>query len=160
MLGGDVRAGSQKNETYKLKTFSVLASPTIAYFLLKNLAIGLNINYGYQNSNKSEIVMEDVAVGAFLRYYLRFKRHGFFAEGIGQYGESRITYKYPDPLHFHANSESSFGQFSFGGGYCYFLNKNVSIEALYQYNKRNINEKTFPVKGNVQTIMVGLQFYF
>lgn len=161
MVGGNVSGGIHKEITNNYKILSATFSPRIAYFLLKNWAIGININYAYQNFNKSEIITDDVAIGALTRYYIRYKKHGIFPEVGCQYGKSKATYKhqgmYPN---YYQDTESSFEQFSYGGGYCYFVNKNVSIEFLYLYLKRTYGKSAFPLNDQLQTVTLGLQFYF
>ena len=95
------------NSSEKIRTFNL--SPRVGYFIAKNLAAGLDINYSFMSmgtgSNKETITLW--GIGPFIRYYLPLKKIAPFAEVEGSFGSAGDNYS-------GGNEKSSISSF-FGG---------------------------------------------
>ena len=80
------------NSSEKIRTFNL--SPRVGYFIVKNLAAGLDINYSFMSmgtgTNKETISL--LGIGPFLRYYLPLKKVAPFAEVEGSFGSAVNKY--------------------------------------------------------------------
>jgi hypothetical protein len=131
LIGGDFN--SEYSKTNNLKLFQISTSPDIGYFIVDNLAIGLNIPiiyYDYVGSlNESSI-----GLGPFIKYYLNdglffsFKLAGNI---ITEHDGSNTTY----------GISSKSLSISPGIGYAYFILQKASIELGLYYEHLNTNIK-------------------
>lgn len=149
----------------------VQANPSIGYFITNNIAIGLGIEYQYDNIEYDNYIYtksigHDFAVGPFLRYYTGF---GLFAETAFGYGSSVINLQ-GEPI---ATPTGYYGGpiklnykiigYSAGIGYSIRLNSNLRIEPLIKYlrikyDEDSENDKDYKRKGLL--VNIGFAYYF
>jgi len=114
---------------------SIELTPSAAWFIKDNTAIGPYVNFGY-SAVKNTYNQTTYGIGLFGRYYvnkpdLNPLKHGrFFA--TANVGLGGTNYKDKTPL---AQNYSTNGlDIGFGPGYAYFITPNVSFETLLRYN--------------------------
>ncbi len=120
-IGGTFQNGSN--------SFALSLTPSAAYFVKNNLALGGMIDLGLQSENSSTSF--SYGIGPWARYYfegpkkMRFSPHAsFFLDGfVGFQGIS----------HQHGGSTNGIG-IKVGPGLSYFLTSNISLDAAINYN--------------------------
>lgn len=128
----------------KFKQTNLLIAPSVGYFLMDKLALGIrpSLIYGSNNIGNSEKVF---SVGPFIRYYL-LKTEGLFnllTEGGYYYG----TYQ---------SSGIKQNVFSFAAGPVLYFNSSVGLEFLIGYSTTKIAH--FDGVNNALQFGIGLQF--
>jgi len=110
LLGG---SGSFNRNKYSSQ---LQLNPKVGYFIVKNLAVGLDLSYFRLQSVFKDKAYEMIGVGTFLRYYFLGNERGkFFTEA--SYSVSKYI------------SENTWtNYYNAGLGYSYFINKNVALE--------------------------------
>lgn len=97
-----VESDGDQNFTFNLK-------PRVGYFLMDNLAMGIDFDFHYfrsENGGSGDIYeMLGFAGGPFLRYYYPIKNNFLFGEVYGNYGKQTIKFDYAENL-FLNDSES------------------------------------------------------
>lgn len=132
--------------TSKSSVFYISLTPGIYYFIIDNLALGINttISYNGATNNKSFTL----GVGPKVKYYFN---NGLFLN-------AELGYSY---LHGISNTSNNAKYFSCkpGIGYAIFLNQKVSLEPGFFYEiNNNKNESSFaPVTYKTNTIMLELK---
>jgi hypothetical protein len=134
LLGGDFNSEYSKNNN--LKQFQISTSPDIGYFIVDNLAIGLNIPIIYYDivgsSNESSI-----GLGPFMKYYMN---NGLFFSF--KLAGNIITEHYGSNTTYGISSKSL--SMSPGIGYAYFIFQKTSIElGLYYEHLNTISKDTY-----------------
>lgn len=132
----------------------------IGYFPLNHLAFGLRNELVFSNSKTSseltsgtiwDINDKDFLIGPFVRYYID---PGFFFEGYSGLGLTRNVIN-------GAGFKIKNYALSAGLGYCFFLNKNVSIEPIVKYNY--MHNKVLETNEDISTLnlsfSIGFQIY-
>jgi hypothetical protein len=111
-------------------------NPGFGYFIIDNLAIGLNATVGYSKLNSYKSY--SLGAGPFVKYYFN---NGIFAK-------AEFSYTY---LHGLGSNETKIKDYSIipGVGYAFFLNQKVSLEPCisYQYAHDNANETIAKMNG-------------
>lgn len=104
-------------------------SPSAAYFVIDNLAVGANLSLTIADGYTG------FGIGPFVRYYL----------DMGVFGQAGLQYVNQDAL-------GSYTRFSVGAGYAFFLNDAVSIEpvALVGFGDGGV---TFGIQAGVQAYL-------
>ncbi len=79
-------------ESEKARTFNL--SPRVGYFIVDNLAAGLDINFALMSfgsgDNKESVTV--LGIGPFLKYYMPLKKISPFIEAGGSFGSARDKY--------------------------------------------------------------------
>ncbi|WP_161555234.1 outer membrane beta-barrel protein [Dokdonia sinensis] len=139
------------------KTFEVRASPRAGYFVIDNLAVGLDL---FVQSSKTtfegadtEVKKNGFSVGPFGRYYFG---NGFFAEGTVGIGSSTTSSAFlPEDI------KSSIFGWRVGGGYALFLGEHIALEPTIFYSRESQKAKDAPdnaPKNIVSSIFLGVGF--
>ena len=152
--------GSSKGTSNKDWSLGVNASPKFGYFVIDNLALGLNVclwaNHTNVNNDYS-INSSLLGVGPFVRYYLACEKiKPFFEIGgyYGQYGSKYSKSSFSNRLGGIINLDCSAGlAFPIGDK----VNFDLQLNYDYYYNKQIINN---PVKVRTNTSTVGLKLGF
>ncbi len=159
---GDV---AKENPTYT--QFSI--APSIGYFLIDNLALGIGLDYTFnqvrnqgQNTNKDS----DLLFGPFGRYYVPLSDDmSFFLEanfGFGNSSDNQDVGGVPQ------NISTNIFAIGVGPGFTIFSSEAVGIETLVKYNYARsdfdtniggVRAKTM-TKTNQFDFSVGFRFYF
>ena len=149
----------------------IQAIPSIGYFITDRIAIGLGIEYQYDNIKYNnylytKTIGHDFAIGPFLRYYTGF---GLFAEAEFGYGSSLINLigdPIPTPTGYSGGPiklNYKIVGFSAGIGYSVRLNSNLRIEPVIKYinikyDEDSENDKDYKRKGLL--LNIGFAYYF
>lgn len=120
-----------------IKVIDISVNPGFGYFIIDNLAIGLNINIGYSKYNDNKYYT--LGAGPFVKYYFN----------SGLFLKTELNYSY---LHgIGSNNTQKIKDYSIipGVGYAFFINQKVSIEPClsYQYAHDNYNESIAKLNG-------------
>lgn len=128
MVGGTASFSSYKSSseiTAQYQQNTLQLSPTVGYFLIDNLAIGLRPSITYQRlSNDNPLT--DISIGPFIRHYFLQpeNRINLFAEGGYAYGQ-------------RSGRAQTFVQksnaFAFSGGPVLYFNSSVGLEMFISY---------------------------
>jgi hypothetical protein len=132
--------------TSKTTIFNISLSPSYSYFIIDNLAIGLNatISYYKQESNGTY----SLGAGPIARYYLK---NGLFINLETSFGY----------LHgLNSNTETDrFLSLKPGLGYAFFINPKVSIDPClsYEFDYYKFDSANFSMTNKVNNILLELR---
>ncbi|MEO6915757.1 MAG: hypothetical protein ABI151_09005 [Chitinophagaceae bacterium] len=107
--------GSFELNTAKKNTIIGL-SPTVGYFVAKNLSAGAVLNLAYQQYGTASST--SFGIGPFARYY-------FGTLNFRPFLDTEVS--------FQSNAGNTGGEYFLGGGLAAFINRNVAVEALAGY---------------------------
>jgi hypothetical protein len=121
---GSVQFFQARSGNFAANTFYLSLSPGVGYFILDNLAIGINTNFELTKAGGSGVYT--FGLGPYARYY--FNNGLFFRTDIGY-----------NLLHGLGNSTAKQKEYTIipGIGYAIFLNPKVSFEPSLNY--RHVN---------------------
>ena len=130
----------EERDPDKETSFNLL--PKVGYFVIDNLALGLDISIGYSNTksgesdNKYETTM--FSVGPFIRYYFQTKSVLPFIEADASFGGQHIKDESNDN-----DSKDKFSIMSFGGGIGLAapLGERIMFDVLAGYDSLTIKDK-------------------
>ena len=152
--------GSSKSTSNKQWSLGANASPKLGYFVVDNLALGLNVSVWAQHTNVNNdysVNSSLVGAGPFVRYYLASEKiKPFFEIGgyYGQYGSKYLKSSFSNRLSSIVNVDCAAGlAFPIGDK----VNFDLQLNYDYYYNKQIINN---PVKVRTNTSTVGLKLGF
>lgn len=150
---------------YEDKISSLSVMPSFAYFVIDNLAIGLNSTITTATS-KDEDGDKDVSISTMILptalYYfpMEGKIRPIVQVGIGLSSE---TYKYIPKSGDDEKMSYSGLAFNFGGGFAYFIKENISLNFGVSYTKATLtdsdDDKSEVKQGNFGS-NIGLSIYF
>ncbi len=148
----------------KLTGFNL--SPKVGYFVIDNLALGLNLDYFWVRSKNGRIDSKNTTVvfgaGPFIRYYLPTSKVLPYAELTGGFGTMKETYEsdaYDDV------TKSSISSLGIGVGVAAPLSDKFTLDVLLGYSSTTIKrtddnpDKERDVIGAVG-IKLGLTYFF
>ena len=139
----------------KSTSFTTAIGPKVGYFVMDNLAVGLELNIQTSKSTidndfgDTEVTSNAFAALVFGRYYLDNNLFGEAAVGIGsQKVETGIL----------GDQKSSVFGFRIGAGYAFFLGDHVAIEPSINYRWEDINPDGAPsdYKETISSIFLGI----
>ena len=152
------RGGSSSSEAVS-NEISFDINSRAAYFVLKGLALGLNVSFDYSDSefifndeSQGAVKNKFITFGPFARYYFN---NDLFVEG--SFGFSKSTND--DGTR---DVESNLFNYQIGVGYAFFLNNHVSVEPVVSYvrDKFSQDNSDTDVITNRFVIGIGLTTYF
>lgn len=150
-------------------SFNVYINPTVAWFLMDNLAVGGNINFGYyssksKSSNTGSTTTNDnnynspsIYIGPFARYYFGTGSKGkIFAQVNVSYGFYPSKSKYSQSTGGSSETTTkSKGNYSFGPtfGYEHFISDYLGmyVSLGYSYNHSKYTNDYVPSTGTGYT---------
>lgn len=128
LVGGSLSFTNSKNGDLTFNSLSL--NPTISYFFIENLAVGVITPYTYSNNSFGGITTNSnsYSIGPTVRYYFPLNEHwAIFPEVDYSAGWQKS----------HDNTASTSSTnihlFRGGAGATYFINKNVGIEGFLYY---------------------------
>ena len=132
--------------------------PSFGYFIVNNLSIGISCNisekteeYKNDNETKQNIIMLMPSATFFIPIKGPIKP--FLQAGFGY---SSLTQK-----HYNTINDSYEGTtLGLGGGFSYFINKNVSIDLGVQYIYSALDDNKNAIRQNATGGNIGFSFYF
>lgn len=164
----DVSDGEEFKRTADLKKFNF--NPSVGWFVLDGLAIGLSINYKSKTYEYTEDHYYEKKESAFLYgptiiYYFGKSKLKPFIEAEYTFGKENEEV---DSNLEYMDSETKINNWSMGAGIAYFLRKNISanIGLIYEHSSGNVIEKhNYPImidekKQSGTSLSAGFSFYF
>jgi hypothetical protein len=163
----DDGAGDIATENPTSTQFSI--APSIGYFLADNLAIGIGMDYTFNQVERSggdNNEDSDLLFGPFGRYYMPVTNDmAFFLEGnfgFGNASDNMIIAGEPQRLN------TNIMAFGVGPGFTIFSSSAVGIEALVKYNYARSRfdtdiagiQRETVTRTNQFDFSIGFQFYF
>ena len=140
----------------KTTSFTTAIGPKAGYFIMDNLAIGLEANIQTSKSTSEDAVFGDIEVTsnalaalAFGRYYLDNGLFGEVAVGFGsQKTESGLL----------GEQKASIFGFHIGAGYAFFLGEHVAIEPTLNSRWEDVNPDGAPsnYEETISSIFLGI----
>ncbi len=155
---------SNSNEPVKSRSFSASLSPSVGYFVAKNLAVGasLPVSYAYGSfdvtgTGRSKTDVFSVGLSPFARYYIGSAKLRPFVDasiGFQQFWISSTRFGTPET----ARSNSNVTNYSLGGGVAYFINNTVSLDASLNYTN-GLGGSGFRQRGSAN-LNIGFRLFF
>ena len=133
------KSDSDDGESEKLRNFNI--SPRFGYFIVNNLAIGIDLNLsrtGFGTGDDKEI-MTLLGIGPFARYYLPGKKISPFLELSGSFGS--ITDKYLDWNDEQVKNKQSVNSFCGGIGLAIPLAERVKLDIMGGYSSSTVKSR-------------------
>ncbi len=121
------------------KSVSIFINPKVGYFVIDNLAIGLDLNVGFSTSKYLEdddkYSYSTLIVGPFVRYYIPTTKVLPFCELSGSFGTLNSKSDYSDNS-YREDRKDKTGIMTFGGGIGLAapLGERVMVDVLAGYN--------------------------
>lgn len=144
-------------------------NPTISYFIVDNLAIGISGDFSTNNVLESEDRTKrgdgySYSLGPIARYYVPFERWAVFSEAQLLKNSGRQHSYFDSDKWTFSNTGS---MYKLGIGASYFVTPNVGLEGLLSYSSRNNAHSSTHYPGspifvnqwNGVNLWVGAQFY-
>jgi outer membrane protein len=137
LIGGGASGNynCNKSENDTLRHISVGINPSIGYFIIDGLAVGLSISPSYSsNLGKNKQTSFFCGFGPYLKYYTS---SGFFVGATFYYSTEIQNSNYFNSItdKFESNKNNSHGLgFTPEVGYAYFINSKIAIETSLNYN--------------------------
>jgi outer membrane protein len=152
-FGTITQRSSFTNDEDKVNTFSFNINPVAGYFVAKDFAVGLSVNYGYGRSTfdqgaDEKSIFSAFGVSPFARYYFssgaKFRP---FAALSGSFTRSNTTLT----LGANDDSDRSYNIYGFdlGAGGAFFLSNKVSLDLFVNYGFRSGTSETSILGRNV-----------
>lgn len=120
MVGGSVGFTSHSIKDVDDKTTDINVSPNVGYFVINNLAVGLNLDWNSSKTGDAD-ADTDLGIGPWARYYV-YK--GLFAQAGYNYRSLKLG----------GGDAVNGGNILLGVGYSWFLNNSVAIEPALGYS--------------------------
>jgi hypothetical protein len=124
------------------KEFSLNLTPRIGYFVINNLAFGLDFTIAYTHSKRNGgryiSNITNFGTGPFLRYYIPSQKLLPFAEASYSIGSSKTAWEYDD---FDDERTTKVQQYGFGIGLGVPLGEKVSFDSFIGYQSYIYKEK-------------------
>lgn len=139
-------------------SFGLFISPRAAYFVIDQLAVGINASFGYTNfdssdgqGNENSQNSTSISGGPFARYYLK---NGLFAQGSLGFGTAKNNNDFGD-------SRNNIFNYTLGVGYAIFIGPQVSVEPLinYRFSKSTRDNSTLENRSNSFSAGAGFTIY-
>jgi hypothetical protein len=166
-----------------IKTNTISAQPTIAFFIANNIAIGLNFGYSYTrnknsfNFNNIDDKTRIVEIGPYVRLYKMLgEQAGIFAQAEFNYGKGlndyrRINFNNGTPI--SGKDDIITIDAGIKPGFVFFITKRIGLETSigflgYQSRKAGNDEmnlnidnttKSFGLSLNPSSVNVGFRYY-
>jgi hypothetical protein len=143
-------------------------SPSIGYFLLNNLALGIGLDYTSSSETRAgeeKTKDSDLLFGPFARLYFPFGDKAFFLQSNFGFGNSSDNFNDGTKVQ---NINTNILAIGVGPGFTIFSNDAIGIEALVKYNyarsKFDIDiagiKTSTTTKTNQIALSLGIQLYF
>jgi len=131
-------------------------TPQAGYFIVDNLAVGLDASFGSGKSTTSSGTTKFtyILAGPFIRYYLK---PGIFFQGEYQFGSEKLTINIPSYL--NQTVTETLSAWALSAGYALFLNEHVAIEPMVSYKSTIAKETDYKGTNAGIVVGVGLQIY-
>ncbi len=148
MAGGSAGFSSSKQDGAGNSTTIVDVIPSVGYFIIDNLSVGLNITYSSTSLNNSTLT--SLAFGPWARYYVipnAFAQSGF------NMGTNKINGDFGK-----ATTKNS--SMYLGLGYSAWLSNSVALEPIAYYNiQKEKDESDDVVRTNSFGLSIGFQVF-
>jgi len=134
-------------------------TPRAGYFIIDNLAIGLDVSFGITKASTSTSSQSSkstsILAGPYVRYYLK---PGIFFQGEYQLGSSKVSY---DATGIKFDYTENLSAWAISAGYALFLNDQVAVEPMISYKSSVAKESMQDYKGTNAGVVIGigLQIY-
>lgn len=144
---------------------NVFIAPKAGYFIVDNLAVGLDMALGWGRGTTSIIGLSSdsdlrnslFGIGPFVRYYIPSGKVLPFAEVNTFFGNRNIEFTGA----FATESQQTFTNIGGGLGLAFLLGKRSSIDLLLNYNvdRINLESEDYIDRGNTLGIKIGFTMF-
>lgn len=151
------------------KRLSVNLSPKIGYFIMNNLALGVDLNaaftnhvYGYDGDKHKQT---QISAGPMVRYYLPISKLLPFVEVGGSYGSVSSVYKFNNSIRDDFEEKGSLMSFGGGLGFAAPLGEKVTFDVLANYTSltytsKDDNDDNERTNFGTLGLKIGLSIFF
>jgi outer membrane protein len=154
--------GTNNQNESTSKHMGINFQPRIGYFVLDNLALGIDANLSHMgNIDDDDYSYKSTSInaGPFARYYFPGRNVKPFVEASGSYGITTYKSEYGS----HESSDKD-NLMSFGGGVglAFPLGEKASFDLMAKYNSYTNKDKDseYNSKSTLNSITIGLGFSF
>lgn len=160
LIGGSASFSSltTKDDAYSSDITNNLftLTPQAGYFIVDNLAVGLDASFGTGKSTTSSGTSKYtyILAGPFVRYYLKPR---IFFQGEYQFGSEKFTINVPPYL--NQTVTETLSAWALSAGYALFLNEHVAIEPMVSYKSTVAKETDYKGTNAGIAVGIGLQIY-
>ncbi|GGF61908.1 outer membrane beta-barrel protein [Wenyingzhuangia marina] len=156
---------SMNNSETEVETKNFNISVKVAYFLLNNIALGVNIPYSNQLSDQDspEVYQKNTTfqIKPFTRIYAYSNNHmGVFLEGDVGFGKTKYELSFLN----EQNNEQVYNVVSYqlGGGFSFFLTKYFSTDLFLGYSstKNKIDNQGYDAETITDGFVSSIGFSF
>ena len=136
------------------KSTSLSLTPNVGYFVIDNLALGLDVSFTTQKDTQGASTSKSTGIlaGPFVRYYLK---PGIFFQGEYQFGSEKFTF---EGAPFSGEFKENLSAWALSVGYAWFLNDHIAIEPMISYKSVSANEKDVDYKATNSGLNIGIGF--
>ena len=143
--------GFEESDSYKTTSFNLL--PKVGYFVIDNLAVGLDISIASSTTkigtDNDKFVTTMLGISPFARYYIPTEKVLPFFEVGGTYGSITTKYSYNNSEN---KSSSNANAFWAGVGMAVPLGDRVTFDVMAGYNSLTIKDKEYN-EDNYRTVL-------
>lgn len=157
---------SSSGEPYKTRNFSLSLSPSVGYFVAKNLAVGTSLPVSYLtygstlqgSSARSKLNATSLGLGPFIRYYIGSAK-------LRPFANASYTYSYfwqnstDASMGQESKSHFNYSSYTVGVGAAYFINNTVSLDASLNYGD-TLDKNRNSLSNGSTTLNVGFRLFF
>jgi hypothetical protein len=169
MIGGSMNLQRQNinysnpsqvvNNNNPMASFSM--SPTVGYFFIDGLMVGVQPSLTYNWSLSSSYKATTVGLGPVVRYYIPVGKFAIFPElGLGLNATKSVLSGFDaQGVPVSSTDKTSTNSFRGGVGATWFVSPNIGVEAIFSYRSSNYNSDTLDRRIGLLALNFGLQFY-
>ncbi|HKO76857.1 MAG TPA: outer membrane beta-barrel protein [Flavobacterium sp.] len=171
----------QSTDGPKISSFNI--SPSVSYFIIDNLAIGLEFDYTTATTKQQILVANDYSTGfgysaidtkstettfsvipTATYFFSKEKFRPYITAGMGyakikQKMNSSGTTSNPDAFYSYSDSDNNGLVLGAGGGLAYFISKAICFDLGLGYANFTYEEKDVKVKSGALTANVGISVF-
>lgn len=186
MISGETSLGfTSTNVKYKNhgisndgpKTTSFNISPSVGFFVIDNLAIGLDFDYKTATTKQHGITYYDPSINGYSNieakntetslaimpnatyFFSKGKARPFIEAGIGYANIQQKTESSFSTMYSKLESNNNGYVWGVGGGLAYFITNTVSFDIGLGYGEYNYNEEDTKVKSGAFSANIGISIF-
>lgn len=165
------------NTTDGPKTSSFNITPSLSYFIIDNLSLGLDFDYKTSTTKQHGIIFYSTAINGYSRveakstatslavipnatyFFSKGKVRPFIEAGIG-YANIKQKSETSDSVQYLKSDSNNNGYvWAAGGGLAYFITNTVSFDLGLAYGEYNYKEENSNVKSGAFSANVGISIF-
>ena len=166
---GEAKSNIEGEREWNYESSILSITPEILYFLLDRLSVGISFQYQAEHSNVEaegddiyvKIESTDYTVGPVARYFIRLTDRFYpFINAKYLFGSGEdYSENWNIDVGYEKSEKTDVRSLQMGLGGDYFLNRNVSLRALIQYEIRNTGTENYDGEKKYWSVGLGLAVF-